>query len=130
MQASEIRRLQVIDAALASRDGLSVQALATEWSCSGKTVLRALALLTELGHTHSAERRDDSTYWHRYDRGVKPLFRATRSDISRRGRLAMSADKRAEIVRRLRAGESVGEIVKSGYATYGTVYRLSRTVRG
>lgn len=47
-----IRRLQAIDAALASPDGVHLTTAAAEHGVSPKTIARDLALLRELGHEH------------------------------------------------------------------------------
>lgn len=51
-----VRRLQALDAALASPDGLHIPTAAREHGVSAKTIQRDLSLLRELGHPHRQER--------------------------------------------------------------------------
>ena len=50
------------------------------------------------------------------------------SQTRARGRPRIDDSVRAEIIRRLRAGESVRQVAASGIAGYGTVYRISRSI--
>lgn len=134
MRIDEIRLLMAIDAALASTDGLHVPTFAQTHNRSPKTIMRALASLTEIGHAHTSERQDDGRYVHRYLRGVEPLFRSTPKPDGRlrparndgRGRPRLSLETRQKIIRRLDAGETAQQIADSGLAGYGTIYRISR----
>lgn len=74
-----IQRLREIDAALASKDGLSVAEFASRWDVSDKTIRRYLATLRELGHKTRdemvpADNGPGRTWIHRYVDRRRQLF--------------------------------------------------------
>lgn len=72
--AAVVRRLQTLDAMLASREGLHLNTAAEALGVCRRTLYRSLRLIAELGHATTFE---PGSNVHRYSRGVSPIFMRT-----------------------------------------------------
>lgn len=130
--ATLIRRLQALDAALASLDGLHIQTAAQEHGVSAKTIQRDLALLRELGHPHMQERQSGDgrgnqgdRHVHRYSPSVPRMFGAARKS----GQYGRSRVYDRDLMRQMAgAGYTGAEIAERLGCTRALVHQVCRSL--
>ena len=71
-----MKRLMMIDSLLAG-DGLFIMAAADQLGVADKSVRRQLTILRQLAGPTACEIDETGRYFHRYAKGVKPLFAAS-----------------------------------------------------
>ncbi len=133
MDLHDITRLQSIDTALSSPDGLHYATAATQHGCTTKTIQRLVSLLRSTGREIVLRESPDNGKLsrHHYAPGTGTLF-AREHDremmtIPRGGRPpTIDEVKRADVIDRLRQGWTYAEIAMTTGISQPTVMRIAK----